>query len=70
MQIYMSVEFWGVDDDGPRELIHSAIATAEELATDLKDFRGREHIITGFFTEDEAKAMTLTERGLAHLEGN
>lgn len=67
-KIYMSVEFWGVDDTGPRELLHSATATAEELATHFKDFRGREHIVTGYFTEAEVAHMSLTDRGMAHLE--
>jgi hypothetical protein len=67
--IYMSVEFWGIDDTGPRELLHSAIVTAEEIALHLKDYRGREHIITGFYLPGEVEGMTYTDRGLAHLDG-
>ena len=66
--MYMDVEFWGIDDNGPRELLHSAIVTAKEIALHLSDYRGREHVITGFRFPDEVEHMTLTERGLAHLD--
>jgi hypothetical protein len=60
---YMQVEFRSNDND----LLHSAIVTPQELAEHFRDYRGKEHRITGIMTAEEVKDLSLIDRGLAHL---
>lgn len=58
---YMHIEI--LDSQG--HLNHTAIVTADECAKHFPDDRIN---IVGFMSDEEAKKLTFTERGLAHLD--
>lgn len=64
IEIYPTVEAAAAGHDPS----HNVIATADEMAEHMADYRGHYHIITGFYSEAEASAMTYTDRGFAHLD--
>lgn len=67
---YMAIEFHEPMDQSPRHQgpVHNVIATALEVAMLLPSYRGHAHIITGFFTQEEALAMSWTERGFPFVD--
>ena len=66
--IYLGVEFYDYSQQGGEVLLHSVIASPREIAVHLPDYRGKTHVITGFYTHEEVSQMSFTDRGLAHLE--
>ena len=64
-EVYLGVEFRRRGSLHPE---HSAIVTQSELAVHLRDYRGYDHVITGFYARLEVAGMSLEDRGLAHLE--
>lgn len=64
--VYLRVDcFHHLDESYRGGLLHSAVVTPLEAALHLGDYRLQ---IVGFMLAEEAEAMTLTERGLAHLD--
>lgn len=68
--IYMAIEIYpsvqaATHGEDPS---HNVIASPEEMANWMKDYRGAYHKITGFYTEDEVSGMSLTDRGFADRE--
>lgn len=74
--MYLAIEIYPpVEELGLRALVptHNVIATPEEMAEHMQDFRGHVHVITGFYTAEQVADMSLTDRGFAYLdvlEGN